>query len=78
MVIDGTTGQNAFIQAESFNNAVGINGIMITKYDALSKGGIVFTIQKKLKIPFYFIGTGEKIENIEEFNKDSFIEKIFS
>ncbi|OHD09478.1 MAG: signal recognition particle-docking protein FtsY [Spirochaetes bacterium GWD1_27_9] len=78
LVIDGTTGQNAFIQAESFNNAVGINGIMITKYDALSKGGIVFTIQKKLKIPFYFIGTGEKIENIEEFNKDSFIEKIFS
>jgi fused signal recognition particle receptor len=78
LVIDGTTGQNAFHQAESFNNAVTINGIMVTKYDAQAKGGIVFTIEKKLGIPFLFIGTGEKIENIEEFRKDVFIEKIFS
>jgi fused signal recognition particle receptor len=78
LVIDGTTGQNAFHQAESFNKAVGLDGIIITKYDAQSKGGIIFTIQKKLGIPFYFIGTGEKIENIEEFNQNEFIAKIFS
>lgn len=78
LVLDATTGQNAFIQAESFKNAVGINGIILSKYDSQGKGGIVFTIQKKLNIPFYFIGTGEKIENIEMFSKDDFVEKIFS
>jgi fused signal recognition particle receptor len=78
LVIDGTTGQNAFHQAESFKNTVGVDGIILTKYDAQSKGGIIFTINKKLGIPFYFIGTGEKIENLEEFDKDDFIEKIFS
>jgi fused signal recognition particle receptor len=78
LVIDGTTGQNAFQQAESFKNTVGVDGIILTKYDAGSKGGIVFTINKKLGIPFYFLGTGEKLENLEEFNKDDFVEKIFS
>jgi fused signal recognition particle receptor len=78
LVIDGTTGQNAYHQAESFKKAVGLDGIIMTKYDAQSKGGIIFTIQKKLSIPFHFIGTGEKIENIEEFNPEEFIAKIFS
>jgi len=78
LVLDGTTGQNAFHQAESFNKAVGVNGIMLTKYDAQAKGGIVFNIEKKLSIPFFYIGTGEKIENFIEFNKDDFIEKIFN
>ena len=78
LVIDGTTGQNAAHQAESFKNTVGVDGIILTKYDAQSKGGIVFTINKNLGIPFYFIGTGEKIENFEVFDKDVFIEKIFS
>jgi fused signal recognition particle receptor len=78
LVIDGTTGQNAFQQAESFKNAVGIGGIILTKYDARAKGGIVFTINKKLGIPFYFLGTGEKLESLEEFNKNEFVEKIFS
>ncbi len=78
LVIDATTGQNAFFQAESFKNAVGVNGIILSKYDSQGKGGIVFTIQKKLNIPFYFIGTGEKVENFDKFNKDDFVEKIFS
>lgn len=78
LVIDGTTGQNAIHQAESFKKTVGVDGIILTKYDSQSKGGIIFSIQKKLKIPFYFIGTGEKLENLLEFKKNEFIENIFS
>jgi len=78
LVLDATTGQNAFVQAESFKNTVGVNGIILSKYDSQGKGGIVFNIQKKLNIPFYFIGTGEKLENIEKFDKNDFVEKIFS
>ncbi|HOJ64626.1 MAG TPA: signal recognition particle-docking protein FtsY [Spirochaetota bacterium] len=78
LIIDGTTGQNAFLQAEAFHSAIGVDGIMMTKYDSQSKGGIIFTIQQKLKIPFFFLGTGEKIDAIEVFKKNEFIEKIFS
>ncbi len=78
LVIDATTGQNAFHQAQVFNEVVGVNMIMMTKYDALSKGGIVFNISKKLNIPFTFIGKGEKIEDIEVFNREKFIERIFN
>lgn len=77
LVLDSTTGQNAFIQAETFHKAIGIDGIVLTKYDAQTKGGIVFTIEKKLGIPFLFVGTGEQLENIGEFNKSDFIHKIF-
>lgn len=77
LVIDSTTGQNAFIQAEAFHDAVQLDAITMTKYDAQSKGGIVFTIEKNLNIPFQFIGVGEKVEDLREFNKDDFVEKIF-
>ena len=78
LVIDGTTGQNAFQQAQAFNELVGVDGIVITKYDAQSKGGIVFTIEKKLGIPFYFIGTGEQLEDLQQFKSDEFIQNIFN
>lgn len=78
LVIDGTTGQNAFLQAEAFHNSIGVDGIVMAKYDSTSKGGIIFTIQQKLKIPFFFLGIGEKIDSIEPFKKNDFIEKIFS
>ncbi len=78
LVIDATTGQNAYQQAESFNNAIGIDGICIAKYDSQSKGGIIINIQKSLNIPFYFIGTGEKINDLLEFKKQDYIENIFS
>lgn len=78
LVIDGTTGQNAYQQAEAFNELIGVDGIVITKYDAQSKGGIVFTIEKKLGIPFYFIGTGEQLEDLSQFKRDEFIENIFN
>jgi len=78
LVLDATTGQNAFLQAESFNQAIGIDGIIVTKYDSLSKAGIVLNIEKNLNIPFYYVGYGEKIENIKEFSKNEFIENIFN
>lgn len=78
LVIDSTTGQNAFHQAEVFNEVVGVDMIMMTKYDALSKGGIVFNVSDKLHIPFAFIGKGEKIDDIEIFESGKFIERIFS
>ena len=77
LVIDSTTGQNAYSQAEAFKEAVGVDMVMLTKYDAMSKGGIVFQISHRLGLPFSFVGTGEKRENIAEFNTQNFISQIF-
>ncbi|MCH5150406.1 MAG: signal recognition particle-docking protein FtsY [Spirochaetales bacterium] len=77
LVIDSTTGQNAYSQAEAFKEAVGIDLVMLTKYDAMSKGGIVFQISHRLGLPFSFVGTGEKRENIAPFDTETFISQIF-
>jgi fused signal recognition particle receptor len=77
LVIDSTTGQNAYSQAEAFKEAVGVNLVLLTKYDAMSKGGIVFQISHRLGLPFSFVGTGEKRENIAPFNTKDFIAQIF-
>lgn len=76
LVIDATTGQNGFRQAEMFHEAVGIDQIILTKYDSSAKGGIAVSISSKLNIPFSFIGTGEKYSDLEVFNKDVYIEKL--
>ncbi len=76
LVIDATTGQNGVSQAEVFNDAVGIDGIILTKYDSLSKGGNIITISKKLDIPIFFVGTGEKYEDFDFFDVDSFLDRI--
>lgn len=76
LVIDGTTGQNAVRQAEVFNEAVGIDAIVITKYDSTAKGGMVFTIGKELKIPIAFVCTGEKYQDIMKFDKESYIKEF--
>ncbi len=78
LVIDSTMGQNAIHQAEAFNESVGVDMIMLTKYDADTKGGVIFNIARKFKIPFSFIGVGEKIEDIEVFESEKFVDKIFS
>jgi fused signal recognition particle receptor len=78
LVIDATTGQNGLQQAKTFNEMVGVDGIVLTKYDSEAKGGIIITIQKELGIPFYFIGDGEQLENLSPFRSSDFIEKIFS
>ena len=76
LVIDGTTGQNALRQAEVFSESVGVDAIVITKYDSTARGGCVFTIGKELRIPVLFVCTGEKYENIEPFNPEKYIEEF--
>ncbi|MBR0486511.1 MAG: signal recognition particle-docking protein FtsY [Treponema sp.] len=68
LVIDGTTGQNAVRQAEVFNEAVSLDGVVITKYDSTAKGGMIYSIYNELKIPVAFVCTGEKYPDIRLFD----------
>lgn len=77
LVVDGTTGQNAVVQANEFSKVIDLSGLVITKLDGTAKGGVVFQISKKLNIPIKFIGVGEGIEDLQEFDKDSFISALF-
>lgn len=77
LVLDATTGQNALRQAEQFNQAMGVTGIIITKLDGTAKGGIVFAIAQKMKLPIHFIGIGEKIEDLVPFIPEEFVEALF-
>ena len=78
LTIDSTTGQNAVSQAIKFNEALGLTGIILTKADGTSKGGIVITIKNDLKIPVKLIASGEKLEDIDYFNPLRFIDLLFS
>jgi fused signal recognition particle receptor len=77
LVVDAGTGQNALNQASEFNGAVGLTGITLTKLDGTAKGGIIFAIAKKLQLPIRFIGVGEGIENLREFNAEEFVAALF-
>ncbi len=72
LTLDATTGQNALSQAKIFSEAVGVNGVVLTKLDGTAKGGVILGIQDEYKLPVKFIGTGEKIENLEEFDAEIF------
>lgn len=76
IALDATTGQNALSQVEVFDDAVGIDGIILTKLDGTAKGGFVLSLCNELQVPVAFVGTGEKLDDIELFDKDSFIEGI--
>ncbi|QIK36899.1 signal recognition particle-docking protein FtsY [Caldichromatium japonicum] len=76
LVIDATTGQNAIHQAEQFHRAVGLTGITLTKLDGTAKGGILFAIAERCKIPIRFIGVGEAIEDLRPFDPDAFVEAL--
>lgn len=76
MVLDSTTGQNGISQVKSFYERTSIDGIVLTKLDSTSKGGVVFSILKELNIPIKYIGTGEKVEDISVFNAKEFVESI--
>lgn len=76
LVIDATTGQNAYNQAEIFHNAIGIDSVIMAKYDSTAKGGIVISICNGLTIPFSFMGTGEKPDDLVPFNRDSYIDSL--
>lgn len=77
LVLDSSIGQNALRQAEEFNNAVGVTGIVLTKLDGTAKGGIIFAIAKALRIPIRFIGVGEKIEDLRSFEAKEFVDALF-
>lgn len=77
VVLDGTTGQNALIQAKQFNEVAHITGIVITKLDGTAKGGIAIAIQKELGIPVKYIGVGEKLEDLQKFDADEFVNALF-
>lgn len=77
IVIDATTGQNAVSQIENFNEFVKLDGIILTKLDGTAKGGIIISIAKTLKLPVYYVGVGEGIDDLEEFNAKEFVENMF-
>lgn len=76
MVVDASTGQNAVSQVKTFYEVASIDGIILTKMDGTSKGGVVFSIIDELKVPIKYIGTGEKISDIEIFDSKKFVDEI--
>ena len=77
IVLDGTTGQNALNQAREFGETANLTGIILTKMDGTSKGGIAVAIQSELNIPVKYIGLGEKIEDLQKFDAEEFIDALF-
>jgi len=77
LVLDATTGQNAVNQAKEFKNSAELTGLVLTKLDGTAKGGIVFSIKEELGIPVKFIGVGEKMEDLQPFDAESFVQALF-
>jgi len=77
LVLDGTTGQNALTQARQFKAAVDVTGVIVTKLDGTARGGMVFSITHELALPVAYIGTGEKIDDIEPFDAQAFVDSLF-
>jgi len=77
LVLDATTGQNGIMQAKAFSEVTGVTGIVVTKLDGTAKGGMVFSITKELNIPVKFVGLGEGMDDIEEFDAKKFVDSIF-
>jgi len=77
LVLDGTTGQNAILQTEEFSKVINITGLVITKLDGTAKGGVVFQISAKQKVPVKYIGVGEGIDDLQSFDPQLFISAIF-
>ena len=77
LVLDATTGQNAIIQAKEFSNAANITGLVLNKLDGTAKGGIAISIKTELGIPVKFIGVGEKIDDMQEFDNKEFVKALF-
>ncbi len=78
LVVDASTGQNALNQAVQFHQAVGVTGIALTKLDGTAKGGIVFAIADRLRLPIRFVGVGESLEDLRPFDAEEFVEALFA
>lgn len=77
IVLDGTTGQNAMVQAREFGEVANLTGIILTKMDGTAKGGIAVAIQSELQVPVKYIGVGETIDDLQEFDSDEFVNALF-
>jgi fused signal recognition particle receptor len=77
LILDAGTGQNALSQAKLFNEAVELTGIALTKLDGTAKGGIIFALANQLHIPIRFIGVGEQIDDLQDFNAQNFVDALF-
>lgn len=77
LVLDAPTGQNALVQAKHFQNDVGVTGVVLTKLDGTAKGGMIFAIHQELGLPVRFVGTGEGIDDLAEFDSDLFVDGLF-
>lgn len=77
LVLDGTTGQNALLQAKGFTEAVQVTGLVITKLDGTAKGGMLFAIQQELGLPIHYVGLGEGINDLIAFNPEYFVDGLF-
>jgi fused signal recognition particle receptor len=77
LVLDATTGQNALSQARHFKESVGVTGVVLAKLDGTAKGGVVFAISRELGVPVRFVGTGEGIEDLTEFDPQAFVDGLF-
>ena len=77
LVLDGSTGQNAFIQAKEFTKATDVSALAITKLDGTAKGGVVIGISDQFKIPVKYIGVGEQVNDLQVFNKSEFVDSLF-
>jgi fused signal recognition particle receptor len=78
LVVDGTTGQNALNQAKHFKQDVGVTGVIITKLDSTARGGMVFAIGHQLDLPVRYIGVGEKLEDLVPFDRQAFVDALFT
>ena len=78
LVIDGNTGQNALTQVKAFDDALGLTGLIVTKLDGTAKGGVLAAIARERPIPVYFVGVGEKLEDLETFNAREFAQALLS
>ncbi|MDO5033316.1 MAG: signal recognition particle-docking protein FtsY [Eubacteriales bacterium] len=76
LVIDATTGQNALFQAKAFNEVTDLDGLVITKLDGNAKGGIALTVAREAQLPIYFAGLGEQIDDLQDFDRDSYINSL--
>jgi len=77
-VLDATTGQNGLAQAKAFHESTGLTGIILTKLDTTSRGGIAFAIEDTLKVPVLFVGVGEKIDDLLDFDPNAFVQALFA
>ncbi|MDA1217384.1 MAG: signal recognition particle-docking protein FtsY, partial [Chloroflexi bacterium] len=78
LVLDAVSGQNALAQAAAFKAAVGVTAVVITKLDSSARGGIVFAVQQALNLPVQFVGSGERLEDLETFNPDDYVARLLA